>query len=440
MQIFHILRRLMPGRALATITVSLLVGVLAMLNPAPAQAVIGAADNVPAATLLLPYFEVDLNNPNGVQTSMRVSNASASAGMLNVTLWTDWGLPTKSFSIYLTGYDTTEIDLRLVFKGHLPRTADAGADPTNKISPKGLYSQDINFPGSGGPAATPYTTLLTPAAVQNMRNAHTGVASTTFGGLCGGQAYGDSIARGYVTIDTVVQGLDVDEANPSTAGYFVNYAADRRNIYVGSYTVINRALHYVTTDAMVHIEASSTNPLVITPGNPTFYSRFNGTPNNHIDNREPLSSVWDTRYLNGGAFTGGTRIKVWRDPVVNPTPVACGGMPTGMPFGMREIVALDEQETIAFSPTAGVPAAGSINSFPVVAQSVLAAPLSPFQFGVLRLNFNDAGTAAPFNGARQAHVSAYHVATGSYAVSVPGVVIARQDGVGDNPTANRIGN
>ena len=109
----------------------------------------------------------------------------------------------------------------------------------------------------------------------------------------------------------------------------------------------------ITTDAMVHIEASSTDPLTTTAGEPTFYSRFNGTPNNHIDNREPLGSVWDARYLNGGIFTGGSHLRVWRDPVVNPAAVACGGTPAGFPLSMREIVAFDEQENIAYSPAGG---------------------------------------------------------------------------------------
>ena len=43
--------------------------VLALLA-APTFAVIGTVDDVPAATLLLPYFEVDLDNPNGVNPLM----------------------------------------------------------------------------------------------------------------------------------------------------------------------------------------------------------------------------------------------------------------------------------------------------------------------------------------------------------------------------------
>ena len=70
-----------------------------------------------------------------------------------------------------------------------------------------------------------------------------------------------------------------------------------------------------------------------------------------------------------------------------------------------------------------------MTSFPIVAQSVYSGPVSPYTFGVLRLNFNDpVDLAPPYNGSRQAHVSVVHKATGNYAVSVPGIVITPHRG------------
>src|SRR5438309_2318098 len=59
----------------------------------------------PAATLLLPYFEVDVSSPrsSAVQTIFAIQNVSAYPQIANVTLWTDWGFPAISFSIFLTG-------------------------------------------------------------------------------------------------------------------------------------------------------------------------------------------------------------------------------------------------------------------------------------------------------------------------------------------------
>ncbi|HEY0781016.1 MAG TPA: hypothetical protein VGE98_01065, partial [Thermoanaerobaculia bacterium] len=59
----------------------------------------------PAATLLLPYFEVDLDAPNGATTIVSINNASPKSELARVVLWTDWGIPTLAFDVYLTGYD-----------------------------------------------------------------------------------------------------------------------------------------------------------------------------------------------------------------------------------------------------------------------------------------------------------------------------------------------
>ena len=50
-----------------------LIGALALGGAANAE--ICTIDDVPAATLLLPYFEVDLNSTNGVTTLFSVNNA-----------------------------------------------------------------------------------------------------------------------------------------------------------------------------------------------------------------------------------------------------------------------------------------------------------------------------------------------------------------------------
>src|SRR4051812_16977664 len=53
-------------------------------------AAICTIDDVPAATLLLPYFEVDLTGgPTSLTTLFSINNASASAAVAHVTVWTD---------------------------------------------------------------------------------------------------------------------------------------------------------------------------------------------------------------------------------------------------------------------------------------------------------------------------------------------------------------
>src|ERR1700736_88604 len=118
---------------------------------APAAAVICTIDAVPAATLLLPYFEVDLNNPNGLTTLFSVNNASATAILVHVVVWSDLSVPVLDFNIYLTGYDVQSVNLRdIIVNGNIPQTATDIQDPNDTISPRGLLSQDINFASCNG--------------------------------------------------------------------------------------------------------------------------------------------------------------------------------------------------------------------------------------------------------------------------------------------------
>src|SRR6266542_3762348 len=99
-----------------------------------AQPVPSIADQ-PAATLLLPYFEVDLANPSGANTLFTVNNASASAVLAHVTIWSTMHVTVYAFNVYLTGYDAKPMYVRDLLSGVLPRTASAGQDPTDAISP-----------------------------------------------------------------------------------------------------------------------------------------------------------------------------------------------------------------------------------------------------------------------------------------------------------------
>src|SRR3978361_487092 len=87
-----------------------LLGLLALGGQA--LAVICAIDEVPAATLFLPYFEVDLANPNGVTTLFSINNASATAVLAHVVVWSDLSVPVLDFNVYLTGYDVQSINMR----------------------------------------------------------------------------------------------------------------------------------------------------------------------------------------------------------------------------------------------------------------------------------------------------------------------------------------
>jgi hypothetical protein len=402
-----------------------------------AIAEIGTIDAVPAATLLLPYFEVDLANPNGITTLFSVNNASASAAVAHVTMWTDESIPTLDFDIYLTGYDVQTINIRDIFNGNLPRTADAGSDPGDTISHKGSLSQDINFPGATGPCANPYpaTGALSAALIDHIRKSHTGQFSALYGG-CSGAAYGDNIARGYITVDSVVS---CNLSFPSDAGYFTTLA-DNRNILWGDYFWINPGQNFATGTTLVHIEACSSPsvgngagqcPFSFAAGDYTFYGRYNSVAGQ--DQREPLATTFASRYVNGGTFSGGTDLIVWRDSKTRPVGAngthSCSTNPSWFPLNQSNVVAFDEQENptlLCFqSDNVSPPTGGTQTCFPLETQRIHLAggnrigadPAPPAPFGWMYLNLNHSlASGDPYPGRAQAWVVTSMSASGLYEV------------------------
>jgi hypothetical protein len=409
--------------------------VLAVLGWAvPAPAVIGTVDQVPGATLLLPYFEVNLDDANGVQTLLSINNASATAVLAHVTFWSDLSVPTLAFNIYLTGYDVQTINLRDIFThpGNLPQTASAGQDPGDKVSPHGPRSQDINFASCSG--QLPYLTLDQYSAiagfdfVAHLQNSHTGQPSAILKGLCAGQNLGDRVARGYITVDTV---NNCTLRFPGDAGYFAFGGmgdATNQNILWGDVFYVNPGQNFAQGETLVHVEASATNPATSTSGRYTFYGRYvNWTA---IDNREPLSTNFAARFLNGGSFSGGTNMVAWRDSKVQQGPFTCpatlGARPFWYPLGQEGFVVFDEQEnplTIPTFPVAPQPPSPNPIPFPAEANKTHVNSASfpiPFTFGWTYLNLNTtvAGNPNPpvDPAAAQAWLMTLHDASGLFSV------------------------
>src|SRR5258707_14460689 len=210
----------------------------ALVVGAPARAVICTVDAVPAASLFLPYFEVNLDNPNGLTTLFAINNASATAVLAHVTVWSDLSVPVLDFNVYLTGYAVQMTTLRdILVSGLIPQTASAGQDPNDTISKKGPKSQDINFASCSGQLPPP---PLPPSFIQHLALALTGKASPLFSGLCSGRALGDNIARGYITVDTV---NNCTLRLPSDPAYFANDITFQ-NVLWGDYFYVNSGQNF----------------------------------------------------------------------------------------------------------------------------------------------------------------------------------------------------
>ena len=126
-----------------------------------------SAGATPAATLLVPYFEVDFAAADRQTTLFAVTNAGAQATLAKVVVWTDWGVPTLTFDLFLAPDDVQSINLRDVFNGVLPQTG--GGSFTDCANPLELPVLDVT-------------------ALTHLREQHTGVPDAE--GNCAGSGRG----------------------------------------------------------------------------------------------------------------------------------------------------------------------------------------------------------------------------------------------------------
>lgn len=352
----------------------------------------GAVDAAPGATLLMPFFEVDPEDPDGAGAVFAVRNSAPASVLARVVLWSDLSVPTLGFEVYLPGFGSRIVDLRELFR--------SGTLPASDPAP---------LPGCGGrlPPAP-----LSPDALTGLRAAHAGKPSDLFGGLCAGADHGDSIARGYATVDVVTRCTD---ALPGEPGYFDTDgpggdagAVGFDNVLWGDYVLVDPQNNSAHGDTLVSLQASTSDPVTSTPGAPTFYGRYVG--GSAADHREPLPERWGAGQLRGGFFDGGTDLLVWRDTGIVHEPFTCGALPA--PFPLDQGPSLQFDETGADQP---VPAA----AFGLEAERRRADWVGP-DFGWLSLDLG-ASSGGLFEPLLQSYVTGVARANGRFAWSVDGV-------------------
>ena len=404
-------------RKLAAAAALLLTFALASGSHALAQqGVPGLVAEQPAATLLLPYFEVDLSNstPAADTTIISITNTSATALLNHVTIWTDLGVPALEFNVYLTGYDLWRLNLQqLLITGQMPATASAGQDPTNTISPKGQKSQDINFASCSGQLPLPTLPAL---QVSGLQAALTGHASVNYGpNLCGGVNHGDNIARGFITIDTV---NNCTTRFPSEAGY-IQDDITFQNVLIGDVFYLNPAQNRAVSAPLISLVASLSDPALTTVGSYTFYGKYDGFDGS--DHRQPTSTTYAARYVNAGSPQGlnfvnqGTTEIVWRDAKITQNPFACNTTPSWYPLTVEGMDVFDEQEHVqipAFCVQRPCPVMSPLLPYPAQTQkTVVGGPQLPTSFNAgwlyLDLNTTVTGQSASLTDQAAAQASVF---------------------------------
>ncbi len=375
----------------------------------------------PAATLLLPYFEVDLGTAGtGRTTIFSITNVSPYAQIAHVTLWTDWSFPVLDFNIFLTGYDVQPINLfDVIARGLIGGTTGTGigssASPSassssgfqpNRINGAGAtglnpnigvqpflpsssdFNGNTNFLGSAAVNCAPgrLPGQLPPALATDVRailstGRSTGAGISCVNEITGGEAqvggnHNGNVAIGYATIDVAAT---CSVALPIDPTYYTGEILFD-NVLIGDYQDINQSTtagNFAGGNPLVHIRAipeggAAGQPPVATNLPFTFYDRYTigAVGARTVDRRQPLPSGFAARWISGSTALFETQYKIWREGFTTGTNVTEAPAGPGLFFcidyalnaniPLVEVVRFDEHEN------AGVAGSGIIVSPPTL--------------------------------------------------------------------------
>jgi len=305
----------------------------------------------PAATLLLPYFEVDLASRTGEQTVFTITNVSDEEQVAHITLWTDYSFPVIDFNVYLTGYDVQSINLYdVIALGQIAPTRGTGFEDTG--SPEGDFSVDNPLVLEESCRNLPLN--LNPVYITRMQSAFTvgtvpalGAAAACTG--IGSSGHPANAAIGYATVDVASRcGTQL----PSDPGYFTaGGEALFDNVLIGDYQQVNAGQNFAQGNPMVHIRAIPEGGVpgdgTVTNFTRTFYGRYQAAVTPTADRRQPLPSQFAARWIDGGTGSFQTYYKIWREGRVAPGASACTGAGDVSPANITsvtEFVTFDEEE------------------------------------------------------------------------------------------------
>ncbi len=357
----------------------------------------------PAATLLLPYFEVNTNpTVRGQTTLFTVTNVTRYPQIAHVTLWTDWAFPVLSFNLFLTGYDVQAINLYdVIVRGTI--APPGGTTPAT--TPGTLSAAGGNLRSTLDCASNP--ALLPASIITAVRAAlTTGVfnpggtvrSCSTAGGI-------HANAIGYATIDVVANCTNLLPNDPTY--YLTDLLFD--NVLIGDYQQLggsaagtgSPSAFDAAGNPMVHIRAVAEGGGAganVPTGLPyTFYDRYTPAASRTIDRRQPLPSTFAVRYIQGGTGAFATNYTIWRESWTG-AGASCASYINNSSLDLVEFIRFDEHENPTAFVSSGIccfgpfpptlPAASSTNT----ASSIFPAIVGTDVGGWMYMNLNNGGS------------------------------------------------
>lgn len=354
----------------------------------------------PAATLLLPYFEVETAS-RSVDTFFTIVNTGYLPQIAHVVVWTDWSYPVLDFNVFLTGYDVQPLSMYdIIVNGiiaPIPGSTTLGGTSSSAtataggvvLSPRGAFSAtntanpNVSIAACGTLAGSIPSFIRTNVQSLLVTGAATGVC--TAAGSPASAHPTATTAVGYVTIDVAA----VCSQNMPDSPTYVAREILFDNVLTGDYEILNKSAgsNYAGGNPLVHIRAIPEGGPAATPLTGfqtnlpyTFYARyingqvvgattFTGALANY-DRRQPLPATFAARWIQGGSGAFNTSYRIWREGVTGPL-TTCNGTGNSADLNsalpVTDIVRFDEHENPAITPGAPV-------SFPLPAPTSFTFP------------------------------------------------------------------
>lgn len=331
-----------------------IVAVLAIASSA--AAVTCTIDQRPAATLLVPYFQVSFDNDGNLVTSgpgardtiVTIGNASSAPMIAHASVYDRYSILRLDFNIALTGFDLQSMRVSDIITGHLPNTpTDEDGVPTGDVCQRAggdVYPSPNGFlrviPASPTVAATTFDNSL---ATTEYNGVYFSIADLLRED-CGGDL--EDLAIGYIVFDHANY---CNLSDPTDPNYFYFNAAGMENnlfgeiVFTSGEGLPTYALSTVNLEADAAIGIASEFDTTR-----TFYARyweFSGYPANVCpncgsadpetdlsisspwnipgfypgirgigDQREPLGLKWAARWFDLGTSIT-SNFRAWRGPV-----------------------------------------------------------------------------------------------------------------------------
>lgn len=351
---------------------------LALLSVAGSGlAVTCSYDNVPGATLLVPYFKVSSNGvtdasqpipPGGTNTLVAITNVSATGLIAHWTVWNKYSVPVIDFNVPLTAYDVAYWSVANILNMQLNMN-DKWQNPNNSVKDVCFDSTRVGFGATkfirfANPSglvefgvgskylvpAVPLNSAFRAQVLDSLDESGDIVGVKAPGAFvldddnaaCGSDVDGEISGdfSGYITIDVVnycnnltpVQGPYYDFDAIATSGW--SEYGYTPNALIGDVFYLNQnpSGGNVSGDQMVPLEFDTRleqfEPQIAS--NKTFYGRYSdlavdaetgsihtGVPSNYYfwgDGREPLGERYGFRYNNQAGAVQSWAL-IWRSDI-----------------------------------------------------------------------------------------------------------------------------